>query len=1228
LRGIAEKRNDAIEDEIRGAEIADLEDDKKPPCFKERGTFLSSRQASLRVVMDYSRWSKPHEHIRPTYVRVPAWGATLVPFRWLLRESAYEIASELGLDVSPDREPSEPRFLKYNSWVQDPTNQRALLDGFASRCTPQQSLTFFYAKRTPLADDDRRIIVAVGMLAHKGDVCEYDYDPSAPKDHICSMIWERPIQHSIRPDAANPGHYIGGIVLPYHDVLVRAEQDDSIDPARFLACPPDEARHHFSYASEHVSHGVAITSLVACKAALEQAAKHLTGPWPQQIEWIDGQINRLWKLNGPCPGFGSAISALEEGFNGTLFALAMSAKLSEQDDPWEVAGRIFRGEQEPPPGAPKLTKMLRRRWEYLHKEEPKRAALLRLLSRFELSKEQALRWFENEKLSGAVLENPYLLYERDRFDVDPIGLWTIDRGIFSDDAILKRHPLPKECSIDPDEADDPRRLRAACVNILEDAAANEGHSLLAASSVNAAAKQLPATRPVALDAMAIKLCREDFKDEIVTDDAPGVGGLAVQLKRYDTYRAKIRSAVNDRLKAKHAPLQIDWRGKIDKAFGPIASEDTEEEKARHEKASALHVIVNSRISALIGPAGTGKTTVLRHLLGESKVVGSGVALLAPTGKARVRLGQQTRRPETAKTLAQFLKDYGRYDVFTGRYFTDPQAPQAEGVTTCIVDEASMLTEDQLAALVDALSVSARLILVGDPRQLPPIGAGRPFVDLISYLERKHARQGVAELTVRRRHAATTAKGKPLRDLALADVQLADLFSGRDLPPGEDQVLESILAGKQDERLKLVSWKTPTELRTVVDRVLCDELNLDPANEEKSFSIALGATEQNGHAYFNPGKQIAKAEEWQILTPHRNQISGSLDLNRHIKARFRSGLLKFARESNEGPPYWDRFRMIAPRSPEQITYGDKVICIRNHEREGWHFADKHTDNGYVANGEIGIVVGEAFKAKKRPDWTKAQFATQPELVYSFSQRDFKEEGFPILELAYALTVHKAQGSEFGKVFLVLPSRSRLLTREMLYTALTRQVDRIVLLHQGGLENLRAYRSAFFSEVARRVTNLFDAPTMVEVASPLATPTGVVGRTFLEDKLIHRSARGDLVSSKSEVIIADALFDAEQKLGIRYFFERMWVAPDSHPRWPDFTIEDANGDTWVWEHCGMLDQPDYKARWEKKLAWYEANKIQRWSSKTPQGRLIVTEDGPSQGLDSAAIRALVARLWGGQ
>jgi hypothetical protein len=147
LKAIAENKQDILEEGCKGVWIHDLTDDAKPPCIKERVTFLSPHGLTLKVRLDYASWSAPHKHIERTDVPVPAWGATLVPFRWMLRESGFAIAEKLALDVSKEREPTEPAFLARTAWVQDHDNQRALLDAFSARAVEDQSLVFFYAKR-------------------------------------------------------------------------------------------------------------------------------------------------------------------------------------------------------------------------------------------------------------------------------------------------------------------------------------------------------------------------------------------------------------------------------------------------------------------------------------------------------------------------------------------------------------------------------------------------------------------------------------------------------------------------------------------------------------------------------------------------------------------------------------------------------------------------------------------------------------------------------------------------------------------------------------------------------------------------------------------------------------------------------------------------------------------------------------------------------------------------
>lgn len=90
-------------------------------------------------------------------------------------------------------------------------------------------------------------------------------------------------------------------------------------------------------------------------------------------------------------------------------------------------------------------------------------------------------------------------------------------------------------------------------------------------------------------------------------------------------------------------------------------------------------------------------------------------------------------------------------------------------------------------------------------------------------------------------------------------------------------------------------------------------------------------------------------------------------------------------------------------------------------------------------------------------------------------------------------------------------------------------------------------------------------------------------FLEWRLIHRTARGELVRSISEVVVADALHAED----IDYHYEKAFRGADGVERYPDFTAEDpATGITVYWEHLGMLSNPAYVRRWEKKLAWYKA------------------------------------------
>ena len=313
----------------------------------------------------------------------------------------------------------------------------------------------------------------------------------------------------------------------------------------------------------------------------------------------------------------------------------------------------------------------------------------------------------------------------------------------------------------------------------------EGHTLLPRIWIIRRARERALQPPCPLGENVLDASEERF-DPVIVRVATGPGERAYQLDRLVQCRAIIRREALSRKKGKPHTAEHDWRKHVDKGLDTplphVPAEREMEVLARTEKAVALEQLFRSRLCVLVGSAGTGKTTLLRMLCSMPGLAENGLLLLAPTGKARVRLEEQTKMRGAGQTLAQFLIHYQRYDGRTGAYFPNRRAPRCGEYRTVIVDECSMLTEEQLAALIDSLTNVERLVLVGDPRQLPPIGAGRPFVDIVKevkpadieerdpiYVETFIPRCGpsYAELTINQRQQGETR----------ADRLLASHFSG-------------------------------------------------------------------------------------------------------------------------------------------------------------------------------------------------------------------------------------------------------------------------------------------------------------------------------------------------------------------------------------------------------------------------------------------------------------------
>ena len=187
----------------------------------------------------------------------------------------------------------------------------------------------------------------------------------------------------------------------------------------------------------------------------------------------------------------------------------------------------------------------------------------------------------------------------------------------------------------------------------------------------------------------------------------------------------------------------------------------------------------------------------------------------------------------------------------------------------------MLTEEMLAALIEALTGLDRLILVGDRRQLPPIGAGKPFIDIIMRLRPEKFTPGspkvghsYAELTVPRRQ---DPKGQALKTSTASNSQR---WFGGEPGPSHDSVFEILSGHRQSETVKVVHWETPDDLKDQLPQALAEHLGFDKNEDEAlQFAKSLGGEISGPYAYFNVRRSGAEAEAWQILSASRQKPWG-------------------------------------------------------------------------------------------------------------------------------------------------------------------------------------------------------------------------------------------------------------------------------------------------------------------------------------------------------------------
>ena len=429
----------------------------------------------------------------------------------------------------------------------------------------------------------------------------------------------------------------------------------------------------------------------------------------------------------------------------------------------------------------------------------------------------------------------------------------------------------------------------------------------------------------------------------------------------------------------------DYRFPVPTAFQRklmIAAQDSGVEYSDQQMQAVADAAVTGLLLLTGGP-GTGKTTIMSGILSVYEQMGLRCLLAAPTGRAAKRMTEVTGRE--ASTIHRLLG--AGIDPHTGELFFAHNEEDPLKADAVIVDEMSMVDIRLLHSLLQAIPPRARLILVGDPDQLPPVGPGFPFNDM-------------------------------LRAQTLPTVRLTEVFR---------QAQESLIVMNAH---KVNQGELP-ELRNRKN-----DFFFLPCRSEEEVAQTIGGL----CATRLPQNMGIPAADIQVLSPTKKGGAGTVALNKLLQA-------------NLNPP--------SPEKKEKqfgetlFREGDRVMQIRNNYDILWKKCDGSAVGTGIFNGDVGILK-----------------AIDPELelvtvVFDDREADYDFNQLGELEPAFAMTVHKSQGSEYRAVVLSAWNASpMLLNRSILYTAITRA--RELLIIAGREETIRTMVEN--AKVGRRYTGL--------------------------------------------------------------------------------------------------------------------------------------------------------------
>lgn len=1042
---------------------------------------------------------------------------------------------------------------------------------FIKKFAPTESFVFFYLNYdNPISSEENKyVLVGCALISEVATPKKYKIDPEWLKDikgvhakdyprykNFPEIDWTLPVIYDFQET---------GIMLPYQIYWEQAkeheERSEALKKMRVLI-DEEELIPSFKYVANDIDDDKCIYLLYKLRKAIKIIQEDHLVDLSREEKKIDEFLVKAWSNRGLYPSLGKVLDVVAEfeGISlgkGSEIVGAIRQNLKAEEDLLEVTFNLLASKQPIPENLKPFSRWITSiRINLLEYKEETEA--LKKLSVFSLTHHQIKRIlcqgkkaFKKQISLKSIGENPYLLAEEyvpdtsfDDLDHEeipdaPIGLFSIDIGMHPDPNYSERNPSLHTLSPSGKE-----RTRAIIIEYLYQKGKN-GDCFSRLEDLYEYIRDYPLFYKSELNISEEKLrdAHGEFKEHlderiIVEKNDTGVYYYLNEVKEAEGIIAKtIETLLSENDYNIEIPKLQEFNreqaNQIQKGFP-----DFDKETFINERNVLFSQVLKKHFYVISGKPGSGKTKALGKIVKEMLDKGENVIMLTPTGKATLRLKQEVKdlnvEPQTIDRFV-YSTDFRKcLESFENLVLLNGEEKRLN-IQNLIVDECSMVDLQRLATLFEMLWKNRgsderilidRIILVGDENQLPPIGFGKPFYDIIDHLKRnsRDCKENYIQL-----HSNCRQGFDP------TILKIAELYEGKNRY-FEETIDRLEKGGEISKGLRIELWNNFDELRDLIterlDAILPNSSGnpLNNIQRNEGLNLLFGLYDKG---YVKEFKSCTmKLESFQMLSPYRGELYGTLGLNLQIKSTYRP------------VPKSNRSYL------RQFDHSDKIIRTNN-----WYGFDPEIGARTLklSNGSIGLVC-DGKKGRR----------------YYFSDREWPMKSIDDddnFELSYAITVHKAQGSEFEDVFFVLPKKQGLLMKELIYTGLTRSKRALVLFLQRakgkGPLQLARERSAILT----RNTSIFERPE--DIKSKL-----------WPDKNVP-------VKSKIEYILYKYLSEAQKEKRLEFKYERSLLFKNKgltiHP---DFTIQ-IGGKQYFWEHLGELDLKRYALNWAERRKDYETN-----------------------------------------